>query len=276
MVWVMYRLSRRAFLLATAATTTAITGGCVWSTFPKGTPDPLNGSARPDINTQGSPARLTSRPPARSLSPPNPKPGLRALELGSAGRQVLLNVPPGLEDGPPAVLVLTLHGAGGSAPAGLAPLLPLADTNRLLLLAPTAQGSTWDAIGARWGPDIERIDRALSEVFTTYRVESGRLVVSGFSDGASYALSLGLANGDLFTHVIAFSPGSVVQGPRVGRPATYVSHGRNDAVLPIERTTRRIVPWLRESGYPVTVREFNGSHTVPPAIAEDAVRWMSG
>ena len=94
--------------------------------------------------------------------------------------------------------------------------------------------------------------------------------------GASYALSLGLANGDLFTHVLAFSPGFVVPGPRVGRPAAYVSHGRDDGVLPIERTTRRIVPWLRESGYPVITREFNGAHTVPPAIAEDAVRWVSG
>jgi predicted esterase len=33
------------------------------------------------------------------------------------------------------------------------------------------------------------------------------LAVSGFSDGASYALSIGPANGDLFTHVMAFSPG---------------------------------------------------------------------
>ncbi len=29
----------------------------------------------------------------------------------------------------------------------------------------------------------------------------------GFSDGASYALSLGVPNGDLFTHIVAFSPG---------------------------------------------------------------------
>jgi poly(3-hydroxybutyrate) depolymerase len=38
-------------------------------------------------------------------------------------------------------------------------------------------------------------------------VDPQRICVSGFSDGASYALSLGLANGDLFTHVAAFSPG---------------------------------------------------------------------
>jgi phospholipase/carboxylesterase len=271
----MHRLSRRAFLLATAVTTMAI-GGCAWSTFPDGIPDPLSGSARSGISTQRGPARLNSRPPAHSLPSWDSKPGLRRLAVGSADRQVLLHVPPGLDEGPPAVLVLTLHGAGGNALAGLRPLLPLADANRLLLLAPAAQGSTWDAIADSWGPDIERIDRALTEVFASYRVDSSRLVISGFSDGATYALSLGLANGDVFSHVIAFSPGFVIRTPRVGRPAVYASHGRHDAVLPIERTTRRIVALLRESHYPVVVREFDGSHTVPPAIAEDAIRWISG
>ena len=69
--------------------------------------------------------------------------------------------------------------------------------------------------------------------------------VSGFSDGASYALSLGVANGDLFDSVIAFSPG--VLAPRVskGRPRFFVSRGTEDQVLPIGRTSRRLVPELR-------------------------------
>lgn len=271
----MHRLSRRAFLLATAVTATAI-DGCAWSTFLKGLPDPLSGLARSEISTQSDPARLTSRPPVHSLPSWDRKPGLRPLEAGSTDRPMPLRVPPGLNEDPPAVLVLTLHGAGGNALAGLGPLLPLSDAHRLLLLAPSAQGSTWDAVTDGWGPDIGRLDRALAEVFASYRVDSSRLVISGFSDGASYALSLGLANGDLFTHVIAFSPGFVIQGPRVSRPAVYLSHGLNDVVLPIERTTRRIVPWLRASGYPVVLREFDGPHTVPPAIAEDAVRSILG
>jgi len=183
-------------------------------------------------------------------------------------------VPPGLDDGAPATLVLALHGAGGDAPAGLAPLLPLADANRLLLLAASSRGATWDAVRGRWGHDVQQLDRRLAEVFASYRVDRTRLVVSGFSDGASYALSLGLANGDLFTHVIAFSPGFIPPGPRVGMPAIYVSHGRQDDVLPIESTTRRIVPGLRASGYPLRVHEFDGPHAVPRVVAQDAVRWL--
>jgi hypothetical protein len=71
----------------------------------------------------------------------------------------------------------------------------------------------------------------------------------GLSDGASYALSLGLLNGDLFTHVIAFSPGFVAKGTRRGNPQVFVSHGLRDQVLPIDRCSRRIVRDLRGDDY---------------------------
>jgi hypothetical protein len=43
---------------------------------------------------------------------------------------------------------------------------------------------------------------------------------------------LGLINGDLFTHVMAFSPGFLVADRRDGRPAIFISHGTPDAILP--------------------------------------------
>jgi predicted esterase len=187
----------------------------------------------------------------------------------------MLYVPPGLTNADPATLVLTLHGAGGTAQSGLAHLQPLADANGLLLLAPQSRSATWDVITGGWGSDAATIDRALDAVFSSWAVDPGRVVISGFSDGASYALSLGLANGDLFTHVVAFSPGFVAPGPWVGAPKVYVSHGVRDTVLPIASTTRRLVPRLRESGYDLTVREFDGGHTVPPELTADAMRWLT-
>ncbi|WP_219412934.1 alpha/beta hydrolase [Pseudonocardia nigra] len=219
------------------------------------------------------PARIDARPPATAPAPAAP-PGTHALDLGP-GPEVLLHVPPGL-DAAPARLVLTLHGAGGDARAGLGPLLPLADAHRLLLLSPSSHDSTWDVIRGGWGPDVRRIDDALEQVFTGYPVDPTRVCASGFSDGASYALSVGLANGDLFTHVIAFSPGFVAPVDRVGAPQVYISHGRSDTVLPIDRTTRRIVPRLRAADVPVDVHEFDGPHIVPTEIAEEAVRWFVG
>jgi phospholipase/carboxylesterase len=237
-------------------------------------PSPAGGP--PDVGVTGEGrSRLTARPQAAGPVSTNPRPGMRVLDLGP-GREVLLHVPSETRAGAPARLVLSLHGAGGDARAGLGPLVPLADAHRLLVLAPASQGRTWDVILGGWGPDVRRIDDALEDVFSSYPVDPQRLAISGFSDGASYALSLGLANADLFTHILAFSPGFVVPVRPAGTPSVFVSHGRADEVLPIDRTTRRIVPRLRSAGIPVEVHEFDGGHTVPATIAEAAVRHLIG
>jgi phospholipase/carboxylesterase len=205
-----------------------------------------------------------------------PAAGSHTLDLGP-GPDVLVHVPaPSGGDADALRLVVTLHGAGGDARGGLAPLLAFADTHRLLLVSPSSRDATWDVITqGRWGDDVERINQALAQVFATYRVDPTHLGISGFSDGASYALSLGLANADLFTHIIAFSPGFLVPTPRVGTPRVYLSHGRADTILPIDQTTRRIVPQLRAADIPTELHEFDGPHVVPPDIAEDAVRWLA-
>jgi phospholipase/carboxylesterase len=126
----------------------------------------------------------------------------------------------------------------------------------------------------RYGPDVEYINRALVWTFERYAVDPARLAVSGFSDGASYALSIGPANGDLFTHVLAFSPGFADLTTRRGTPGIYVSHGTQDTILPIDSCSRRLVPVLRQAGYDVRYDEFEGPHTVPPEIARTALDWL--
>ena len=127
-----------------------------------------------------------------------------------------------------------------------------------------------------YGPDVEFIDRALEQTFDRLAVNAGRLAVEGFSDGASYALSLGLTNGDLFTHVIAFSPGFMAPAAQRGEPRLYISHGTRDEVLPIDSCSRRIAPQARRAGYDLRYHEFDGPHTVPPEIAREALGWFAG
>ena len=49
-----------------------------------------------------------------------------------------------------------------------------------------------------------------------------------------------------------------------------------DQILPIDMTSHRLVPALKEAGYEVTYREFDGPHRVPPEIAHDAYAWLTG
>lgn len=207
----------------------------------------LPGTSRQDDGA----ARLTARPGAAAPSPAAVPtvPGTHPLGL-EPERDTLLHVPPA----PRGPLVVTLHGAGGDAGGGLAPLLGLADERGSLLVAPASRGATWDAVGGRYGPDVEVVDRALTAVLAALPVDPGRIAVSGFSDGASYALGLALANGDLFRRVVAFSPGFVPAARTAGRPAVFVPHGTRDDVLPIDRTSREIVPRLEDEGYDVRPR----------------------
>lgn len=199
--------------------------------------------------------------------------GPRPIGLGGR-RDGLLRAPEAGGDAPPLLIVM-LHGAGGTA-AGALRLIEGAAPGALIL-APDSRGSTWDLIRGGYGPDVSFLDAALREVFGCHRVDPRRVALAGFSDGASYALSLALANGDLFTHVLAFSPGFYAppERPVAGRPSVFVSHGVADEVLPIEPCSRRLVPRLRAAGYPVRYREFPGGHSVPAAIAAEAVATLS-
>jgi phospholipase/carboxylesterase len=185
-----------------------------------------------------------------------------------------LYVPTSYSPTKPAPLVLMLHGAGGSSQGAVRRLRDLADGAGLVLLVPDSRGVTWDAIRGDYGPDIAFIDRALAQVFRRIAVDPARLTIEGFSDGATYAIGVGLTNGDLFRRVIAFSPGFIPSIDPHARPHIYVSHGTRDNVLPIDQCSRRIVPELERLEYDVEYREFDGPHAVPPEIAKDAVAWL--
>ena len=125
-----------------------------------------------------------------------------------------------------------------------------------------------------YGVDVAFLDRALAQVFDRYDVDPARVVIGGFSDGASYALSLGLANGRLFRRILAFSPGFAVPPSFDGKPPVFVAHGEADQILPIESTSRRLVPGLRRRGYEVTYVEFRDDHRVRDDVVEEAFAWM--
>jgi phospholipase/carboxylesterase len=225
------------------------------------------------INSQSAQhGRLQARPTGPTGIP---TPGLQRLQLDTA-RDGLLYVPQGYRPGHPAPLAVMLHGAGGMAQQGMSLLQHLADEAGLILLAPASRRSTWDVIYGQFGADITFMDRALAQVFEQYAVDQRRIAVGGFSDGASYALSVGITNGDLFTNIIAFSPGFLAPAAQHDMPKLYISHGTHDEVLPIDRCSRRIVPQVQNAGYDTLYREFDGPHTVPPDIAQEAVEWFIG
>ncbi len=213
--------------------------------------------------------RLAGRPSPRPTAEALP-PGVHELDLGP-GAEVLLAVPPG--EAVPRPLLVFFHGAGGAAEQSLAAVAALAAERGVLVLAPSSVATMWDLIAGGLGRDVAVLDAAPTEV--SERAAVSRIGVGGFSDGASYALSLGLANGDLFDAVLAFSPGFAAPPTRTGGPPVWIAHGSHDRVLPVARCGRRVAAGLSAGGYDVTYEEFDGGHVLTPGLVTTALTWWT-
>ena len=174
----------------------------------------------------------------------------------------------------PYALIVALHGAGGSPDSALEAFRGAWDVPGLVLVAPAAKGPTWTMLFSDQDLDLESVDFAVAEAWARCPIDRERLALGGFSDGATYALSLGVANGDLFPAIIALSPGGILADERRGTPRIFVSHGTQDDVLPIAGASDTIVPKLRAAKYDVTYRRFRGGHEASTATSAAAVRWF--
>jgi phospholipase/carboxylesterase len=202
------------------------------------------------------------------------RPGQHDLKLGDADRDGLLYIPRGYKADTAAPLMVMLHGAGNTG-RGVSYTFPLADEFGVVVLAPDSRDeATWDMLLTGYGPDVEFIGAALKHTFSRCTIDRKRTALAGHSDGASYSLSLGLGTGETFGHVMAFSPGIMKPAEVHGKPRIFISHGVSDPIMPIDVTSRRFVPRLKNLGYDVTYREYEGRHGVTPAIVREAFEWF--
>ena len=194
----------------------------------------------------------------------------------SGEKHGLLYVPDSYSSEVKIPLFVALHGASGSSSFWKS-YYDRAEERNFILLALDSKEYTWDAIIKGYDEDLQRIDKALKYVFKRCYIDEENVALAGYSDGATYTLSLGPSNGDLFTHLIAYSPGYVIYAePIVGKPKIYISHGDSDPVLSVETTRDQIVPYFYDDGYDVTYYEFRGGHTVPAFVSEQALDWFLG
>src|SRR6266542_1115011 len=202
-------------------------------------------------------------------------PGRHPLNLGDTpDRDGFLYIPKDYQPAVAAPLLVLLHGAGNTS-LSTAYAFPLADEFGVILLAPDSRDDrTWDGVLRNWGPDVEFIAKALRLAFDRYTIDRQHVGVAGFSDGASYALSLGISYGDQFGKIISMSPGVMQPIEARGKPKIFISHGTTDQVMPIEETSRRFVPRLKALGYDVTYREYDGRHSPSAPIVREAFEWF--
>jgi predicted esterase len=193
----------------------------------------------------------------------------------------------------PMPLVVVLHGAGGHADGFLERFIADADRIGFVLLALQSKGATWDLVPSRdrsggplamksgptprFGPDVARIDTVLGELFARARIDPRRTVLLGFSDGASYALSLGLANPRVFASIVALSPGFVVIPPMLApSQRIFIAHGLRDQVLPFQVAKKDIAGLIRSNRLNPIFRPFDGDHRIDEGALADGLAYALG
>ena len=100
---------------------------------------------------------------------------------------------------------------------------------------------------------------------------NSKISVGGFSQGASMS-SLLVDSKTPIQHVILFSPGlmrkDVAKTSGTG-PTVYISHGRQDKVLPFS-DAQKLKAMLSNAGYEVKLSAFDGGHTIPANVLNEA------
>ena len=171
-----------------------------------------------------------------------------------------------------APLIVVLHGAGGDARNFLDQFKHDANRRGAILLSVQSSGHTW----AQRKPtddeaDVANIKTAISELTVKAPIDRGRTTVMGFSDGASYALSIGMAYPGLFRTIVAFSPGYAFAPSDIDtQQRIFIAHSRRDPILPAANV-RDMIKGLESAGYSPEVRWFNGGHEIDPQLKNAAL-----
>ena len=147
-------------------------------------------------------------------------------------------------------LVITLHGGHGRGDDYLLTWLRAAKSAGYILLSPKSLGGTWSL--QRPGVDIRSILSMLETLLDEYRIDIGRLFVSGLSDGGSFSYALGLSCPKLFAGAAPIAAAGMIVGifnlDKAKDLPIYIVHGGKDFMFPVA-TAQMAYELLQKSAF---------------------------
>ena len=170
-------------------------------------------------------------------------------------------------------LVVALHGGFGHGRDFLWTWLREARSREFILLAPTSAGSTWSI--SRPETDFIPLVERVKDIFSQYNVDRDRILITGISDGATFALICGLKQQTPFTAIAPVS-GVLVPGDlsQVKSRRIFWVHGALDWMFPVDRAIQGCKE-LSASGADVTLRIIQDlAHTYPREENAAILSWF--
>ncbi len=222
--------------------------------------------------------RVVHREPAPGGEPPET--GL--VTLSRHGSKAYLMTPETLDPGRAYPLVTVLHGAGRQDELLVRAYADEPERRQALFLVVRSCQPTWDLIAGGDGEDLEFLAYAYDGIYGRYRVDPARQALVGYSDGATYALAVGLSNPRVFAAVMAWAAGFLAidtanLAPDDPKPRVLLEYGTQDQLFPFDRVALPMRQALEGLGYTVTFRaDEGGIHWPSPGFQPAALDWFLG
>jgi len=170
-------------------------------------------------------------------------------------------------------LVVALHGGYGHGRDFIWTWLREARSRGFVLLAPTSLGRTWSILDP--GIDGEPLNQLLEEVCSRCGIDRHRILLTGMSDGGTFALAAGISPGSPYQAIapVSCTLPPVDMGHAKGKRLLWV-HGARDWMFPVSRTVQACNALLG-AGADIRLRVVPDlSHTYPREENTAILQWF--
>jgi phospholipase/carboxylesterase len=167
-------------------------------------------------------------------------------------------VPETYDASKPLPLIVALHGGHGHGRLFLWSWIREARSRGAILLSPTSFGDTWSLMEP--DVDIDNLERMLRQIKEHWEIDATRVLLTGMSDGGTFAYLSGLRVDAPFTHVAPMSSGfhplllEDAERDRISGLPIYIVHGTLDWMFS-PHAARDTHQSLAEKGANVVYRE---------------------
>jgi predicted esterase len=197
----------------------------------------------------------------------------------------ILLTPDEIDRGRRYPLFTVLHGAGRQDAALAKGYRHEPARRQALFLIPRSVEPTWDLIAGSERRDLDFLEYAYDLIYRRYPIDPLQQGLIGYSDGASYALSVGLCNASMFRALMVWAAGFLVldpptaeafrrSSPSGARPRVYLEYGTHDELFDFQQVALPMRENLEKAGLDVTFSvDEGGRHWPSGDFHREALDW---